>query len=137
MKISTFNDRNIFSKKKDSQNAEDCIVDIDAIRAVYPESPDLIRELITIYLSEVPQRMTSLAQAVEEKDIEQILYLSHLIKGMSGNLSITPLQEVYFQIEQMARDKAIEGVDKVFREVSLLFEQAKAELEEMLALDKI
>ena len=129
MKISKIFD--FFSGKKGR------VVDLEAIRAVYPKNPELIRELVEIYLAEVPPRMALLAQAVPEKDNDKILQLAHLLKGMSGNLSISLLQERFLELEMMAREKNLDGSETLFSEISDLFDRVKIELEELLASDDI
>jgi len=129
MKMTKIGD--LFRKKKEK------LVDLEAIQTVVPESPGLIRELVGIYLDEVPQRMALLAEAVTEKENDNILHLAHLLKGMSGNLSISPLQERFLQLEMMARKKELAGTDALYKELAALFEGVKAELEALLASDKI
>jgi len=116
---------------------KDRLIDLEAIQTAYPENPGLIRELVEIYLAEVPPRMAHLAQAVTEKENDDILHLAHLLKGMSGNLSISGLQDRFLQMEMMAREKKLDGTGPLFKEVSALFDDVKNELEALLASDKI
>ncbi len=66
-----------------------------------------LEELLDLYLEDFPQKMEQLQMAIEQKKFELIRKLGHSLKGSSGTLSLTFLQEASFQIEMAGGDKDI------------------------------
>jgi HPt (histidine-containing phosphotransfer) domain-containing protein len=66
-----------------------------------------LEELLDLYLEDFPQKMEQLQMAIEQKKFELIRKLGHSLKGSSGTLSLTFLQEASFQMEMAGGDKDI------------------------------
>jgi HPt (histidine-containing phosphotransfer) domain-containing protein len=56
-------------------------------------------------------------KAMDKKDYNELLELTHKLKGVTGNLSLTPLYERYTTIVSDIRAKNYDGMDKKIEEV--------------------
>jgi CheY-like chemotaxis protein len=99
-----------------------------------PGRPDPVVELITLFLEEAPERLTSIKEAVEANDIwsmSKIVAAATSLKGSASNIGARELAAVSTQIEQAGRDGLL-------HEAQALLPKAVAELERVReALDKV
>ena len=63
-----------------------------------PGEPDLVAELVTLFLRDTPERLGELAGP--SLDAGQVARVAHAIKGSSGNLGAMTLQDVASRLEQ-------------------------------------
>ena len=66
--------------------------------------PDLIVELIDLYLEEASQLLAGMRQAVAKKDALPIKRAAHSLKGSSSNLGILKMALMCGEVEQMKSD---------------------------------
>lgn len=64
---------------------------------------DFFKELLELFLDDVPQRMENLSASLTAGELEESAGVAHSIKGASANLSAKPIQQVAAQLEQAAR----------------------------------
>lgn len=69
-------------------------------------------DLINIYTEDFSEKFTRLQQAIKSEDFETIRELGHNLKGSSANLSLIPLQEVSFDMEEAGKTRDIEKAQK-------------------------
>ena len=104
------------------------IVNENAIKAMYPNNPSLVREIVDLFVVVVPEQMENLKQAIQEKDVKQTAFYAHSLKGMFGNLALEPLQDLCLQLEKMGRNESIDGAEMLFGRVSDMVEEVMKEL---------
>ncbi len=109
------------------------IINVNAIKAMYPNNPSLVREIVDLFVVVVPQQISSLKQAIQEGDNKQTAFYAHSLKGMFGNLVIKPLQDYCQQLEMMGRNENIDGAEKILGRISDMFDQVMNELETLPA----
>lgn len=56
---------------------------------------------ISFYLQQTPQHITALTQAISSQDLEGLKQTAHACKGISANLALPVIQEIYHHFEQM------------------------------------
>ena len=61
--------------------------------------PDLIVELIDLYLDDAPRRMAALREAVVCKDLPEVKREFHSLKGSSGNLGALRIAQICQELE--------------------------------------
>lgn len=111
------------------------IIDDQAIAGLRDLSPDgdtaFLRELIEIYLQDVPSHLAEIEQAIAQQDAPQLTRAAHTIKGSSGNFGAGRLVEV-------AREMEIQGKASDFAAATTTLPTLKAEYELVqAALSKI
>lgn len=63
--------------------------------------PDLIVELIDLYLEEASKLLAGMREAVAKKDALPIKQAAHSLKGSSGNLGVLQMAIMCSEVEQM------------------------------------
>jgi len=86
---------------------------------------ELFREVIEIFLDDVPKHLASLRRAIENGDGEAIERTAHTLKGELGYLGIV-------EISQMARDMEGFGQTSELRLAASLYATLEPELSEVL-----
>jgi PAS domain S-box-containing protein len=80
------------------------------------DGPDIVSQLIDIYLSDTPPRLAALRQAIAEKDAFALFQAAHSLKSSSGNIGALTLAAICRELESMGRAGVIEGAaEKVAR----------------------
>lgn len=92
-----------------------------------------LKELLSLFLEDFPEKFRQLQKAIEDKNFDQIKKLGHTIKGSSANLSLTFLQEASLKMEMAGRENDIKKV----KDALALLEGEFKRLEDFLSDGKI
>jgi HPt (histidine-containing phosphotransfer) domain-containing protein len=84
-----------------------------------------LQELIDIYIDDFIEKYAQLMQAIEQEEFDTIKEVGHSLKGASGNLSLTDLQETSYSLELSGKEKNIEQAKQSFRRLGEEFERLK------------
>lgn len=76
---------------------------IDDFVAVYAGDPDIIQEIIDIFLEEAPERLTALQQACESGSYEGVDRTAHSLANTSGTLKAEETLELSRAVESAVR----------------------------------
>ncbi len=71
---------------------------------------EFLRELYTIFLEELPERVAALEAAVSAKDMEQVAKVSHSLKSTAGTIGAIACQKCAEKLEHTARCMEYESV---------------------------
>ena len=96
---------------------------------IQSDEPDVVSEIIELYLEDAGRQITSLKKSILENDTDEIKARSHSLKGGSGNVGANRMQEICRQIEQNATDKA--KTSELIKRLESEFEIATELLKEM------
>jgi HPt (histidine-containing phosphotransfer) domain-containing protein len=97
-----------------------------------PGEPDLVVELVTLFLRDTPQRLEILrARPLEAAATARV---AHAVKGSAGNLGATQLQDLASQLEQAghrgaASEVLVDMADTVFEEYARVERHLQAMLD--------
>lgn len=87
----------------------------------FPEALDRIGQekefllyLIDLYKQEFLDRFSQLKQSVEKKEFSSIQEIGHSLKGSSANLSLPPLREIFWRMEEAGKNKDLSEAKKLF-----------------------
>ena len=89
-----------------------------------PGEPDVLTEIFTVFLAEVPRRIDRLKAAWCAGDVAAVQRAAHSLKGSSGNLGADALFEVTRRIDARARagelrlDELITALDREYAKVA-------------------
>jgi two-component system, sensor histidine kinase and response regulator len=88
---------------------------LDEIRAVQsPHKPDLVTQLLQLFLDRSPAQLEEIAQAAAGADARQLMRAAHGLKGSCGNLGLAALAELLGRIEHLAkREQLAEAAEHV------------------------
>jgi CheY-like chemotaxis protein/HPt (histidine-containing phosphotransfer) domain-containing protein len=76
------------------------IFDHRALRQQIDDNRELLGELLATFLEDTPQRIQSLEEAISRRDVPAIRYQGHALKGTSGTMRASALQQISSQMEQ-------------------------------------
>lgn len=68
------------------------------------EKPDFLRRLFEVFLTEEPKRLAALCEAVAERDLEQVRFLAHSLKGAAATMGMERLRDACRGLEFAAKD---------------------------------
>ena len=79
---------------------------IAGLRELNPEEPAFLRELIDVFLEDVPQRIAELEKAITNSDAVLLTRAAHTIKGSCSNFGAAGLGQVAQKMEQQGKAAA-------------------------------
>jgi HPt (histidine-containing phosphotransfer) domain-containing protein len=92
------------------------------------DGPDILSELIDIFLDDTPARLIELANAVKVGDSEGTMQNGHALKSSCAQLGALQLSEYCDQLEAMGRAGDISAAQPVVAAAQAEFERARAAL---------
>lgn len=87
-------------RTKDSSQGHS--VDLPELLARVDNDRELLRDLLTIFKEDFPRHLQGLKEAVGRRDMKQTMVVSHTLKGMLSNLTVTKAAASAAQLEQLA-----------------------------------
>lgn len=78
---------------------------------------DETRELIVEFLEEVPENILRIKEAVDKKDWDLAINVSHTMKGASLNLRIDKLNKLFKLLENAAKLESVSSCNKIIKEI--------------------
>jgi PAS domain S-box-containing protein len=78
------------------------------------DDPDFLGELIQIYLSDAPQHLEAMKEAIYLGDADSLKLASHTLKSSSANLGAINFSEVCKELEHMSREVVESEGEQVF-----------------------
>jgi HPt (histidine-containing phosphotransfer) domain-containing protein len=98
-----------------------------------PGEPDLLRELITLFLRDTPERMDAARAALASLDFETAGRAAHSVKGSAANLGANQLQALAGTAEAAARDQDATALTAALAALDEEFARVRAQLERVRA----
>jgi HPt (histidine-containing phosphotransfer) domain-containing protein len=80
------------------------------------------RELLTLFLSDVPPKLNDLRRAIESSDTERVERLAHSLKGTSATVKAKRCEWVAFELELAAKAGAAQRWSELGRSLDAEFE---------------
>ncbi len=105
-------------------------IDMDELLARVENDRELMRDLLSIFKEEFPQRYQALHEAVESRDAARVILEAHALKGMLSNLAAGEAAEATAELERLGRNKETAK----FRESFAHFESIAKELSRQVAV---
>jgi len=100
-------------------------IDLSSVMERIGGDESFLQELIEIYIDDFVEKYSQLKQAIQRGKFGIIKEVAHSLKGASGNLSLTDLQETSYSLELSGKEKNIEQAKKSFLRLGEEFERLK------------
>ncbi len=104
---------------------DDSLLDLqtlNGIRALQnPQAPDILGQLLEIYVDNAPELMRQLRNSIQEGCCESVREQAHSLKSSSGNIGARLIRELSARLEDMGRDGAIDGAEGILEEIEQLY----------------
>jgi protein-histidine pros-kinase len=85
------------------------------------DDKDLAREVIKVFLKDMPLQIEELTAAVEAGNAAEAGRAAHKIKGAAGNLGADRLKNTVWEMEKAGRGGDLEGLRRLLPEVEKQF----------------
>jgi len=93
----------------------------------YADDPEML-ELVEMFVGEMPDRITSIEQAVRESDLSTLTKLAHQLKGAAGGYGFNSITEAAAGVEQMAKaEKELQEIEGSISELLTLCRRASSQ----------
>jgi PAS domain S-box-containing protein len=99
-----------------------------------PDDPDIVTELIDLFLEDVSRRIPIFKKAVADQDINVIKEQAHSLKGSSGNIGACRITEISKMIEEQSVDAI--RMPALIEQLEREFETARIILREMRVINQ-
>ncbi len=76
---------------------------IEDLRALNPEDPAFLKELIDLFIQDVPGRIAEIEQGIANKNSELLTRAAHTIKGSCSNFGAANLREISHTMEMQGK----------------------------------
>ena len=82
---------------------------IEALRQLNEEGhPDVVTEVLGLFLTEAPSRLDAVEAAVRDRDASALRRSAHTLKGASGAIGATALQTACRALEELGKRHALD-----------------------------
>jgi HPt (histidine-containing phosphotransfer) domain-containing protein len=112
-------------KKNHSTDKEENVlatpVDMEKLLDISMNDHGLMRELINIFMADAPERISSLRRAIAEKEPQEVMVISHGLRGASRNMTAEKLGELFNHLEELGEAGRIDGAEELMGEVEREF----------------
>lgn len=98
--------------------------------------PDLLLDLIRMFLEDGPSKVRAVTEGLLAGDFEKMERASHSLKGSSGNLGAHMLQETCEQLQIASRNHKLETLRPLAAELVANYAKAEQALRELHATYK-
>jgi two-component system, sensor histidine kinase and response regulator len=106
---------------------------LDGLRELGREGePEILVELVDIFLQDVPSRRESLRDALGRGDAGALESTAHTLKGSCANLGVRRMTETAALLEETARRGDLAPVPDLLKRLDDEFEEARTELSALL-----
>lgn len=95
--------------------------------------PELLLDLIQMFLDDSPSKVAAVEQALETGDFEKAERAAHSLKGSSGTLGARLVQDVCELLQVSTRNQRLEESQALAPRLVTEYEQADAALRAVLA----
>jgi CheY-like chemotaxis protein len=101
-----------------------------ALRDLQGESrPDLLAELLAVYLRDTPPRLAALHEAVARADAEALRRAAHSLKGSSSQIGAVQVARLCADLEHQAGTTDLMGAPETLRRLDEAFGRVRAHLQ--------
>jgi HPt (histidine-containing phosphotransfer) domain-containing protein len=94
------------------QLVQDSGLDLNELLSRVEGDYELLRDIFEIFNEEFPKSYRILTSALASKDLKQVQFSAHTLKGMFSSLSFVRASACARRIELMARVEQLDGIDE-------------------------
>jgi two-component system, sensor histidine kinase and response regulator len=90
--------------------------------------PDILEELIELYLEDAPSQIAALGEAVEAGEAQTVERIAHTLKGSSGNMGATRMTAVCSELEDVGASSVLYKAPELLKQLEEEFGRVRATL---------
>ena len=108
---------------------------IDTLRQLTPPGePDVLAEVLRLFLEEAPPRIARLRNAWASGNIEDVHRAAHSLKGSAGNIGARRLYDVCRRLDEQGRSDDRSGVSQLVDELGVEFGKVESEIHRLIGV---
>lgn len=123
-------------EKAESEDKAASVIDesvLDEIRRMSGEqAPELINNIVELYLKQTPDLIDDIHHAAKDGDSERVFRAAHALKSSSANIGAVRISEIARQVEKLGRDNRIDHVSAHLDTLVENYEQVRLNLKSRL-----
>ncbi len=93
-----------------------------------PQQPDMVADLIAMFLADTPGHLAELAAAISREDATVMANVAHRYLSSVENLGARRMRMHCMELERIGRGGTVAGASRVLKELATEFDAARAEL---------
>ena len=102
---------------------------LDTLRKLTPPGePDVLTEVLKLFLDEVPLRVERLRNAWAAGNIEEVRRAAHSLKGSAGNIGARRLHAICSKLDDIGKSHELDGVAALVDELAAEFDNVSTEI---------
>jgi signal transduction histidine kinase/CheY-like chemotaxis protein/HPt (histidine-containing phosphotransfer) domain-containing protein len=95
--------------------------------------PDILNELIELFLDEVPGELEALGEAAQRGEARSVERIAHTLKGSSANMGAVRMEAICAELEEIGRSEDLAAAPEQISQLEEEFGHVRAVLEEELS----
>jgi HPt (histidine-containing phosphotransfer) domain-containing protein len=96
---------------------------VENLRELNPDDPNFLRELVDLFLADIPARIAEIEKAIATQDASLLTRAAHTIKGSSGNFGALQLAKASLEIEQQGKTASFAAAAAALPGLKAAFDQ--------------
>ena len=106
---------------------------IESLRQLTPPGePDVLNEVLAIFLQEVPPRIERVRNFHAAGNIEEMTRVAHSLKGSAGNIDARRLYDACRQVDDLGRSGELAGLEPLIATLTAEFGKVEEEIHRLL-----
>ena len=97
-----------------------------------PGEPDVLAEVLRLFLAEAPPRIEKLRNAWRGGNIQEVQRVAHSLKGSAGNIGANALYEICREIDGLGRSGSTENVAGLVDALAVEFDKVETEIHRLI-----
>ena len=98
------------------------------------QGPDLVGELVRIFLEETPEQLNLMRQAITESSAQNLCWSAHDLKISSETVGAKPLAEICGVLEQLGNKEDFKAAARTLTQAEAIFAKTKRELKALTSV---
>ncbi|NPA94526.1 MAG: response regulator [Thermodesulfobacteria bacterium] len=116
--------------------ATDSIVDLTVVQELISlekaSGRRVFSKTLETFFEKSPKYIKAMEQALKNRDHKSLAYNAHTFKGTTGFLGALNLSRLCYQMESKAKEKALDGLDKLLAQIKEEYEKVEGFLSDLL-----
>lgn len=109
------------------------LIDFEELLERTENDRELMRDLVTIFQEEFPERHQSLREAVASKNAALVVMEAHALKGMLSNLAAIEAAAAVAELERLGRSNETSKFPESFSHFEAIAKELSRQVEEFMA----
>ena len=93
-----------------------------------PGQPDVLTELIDLFLEDTPPRLAAVRDAVTRHDGDALRQAAHALKGSAASLGATEVRSLCAELEQLGKHGGLGATEALLRQLEDAYGRAETAL---------